>query len=227
MVRRLNVLAMGRGDLAGHGGEQRAVFVLSTRSYRYWQQQLHRADFAFGQFGENFTIDGLPDTDVCIGDRYRVAAHCSKSPNPESPVYRVGIRMDEPRMAALLVSHGRPGFYFRVLQEGEVEAGNEIFKVLEGPERMSVAEINQLLLALPRPSASKLERALRTSPRSAPVGGNLSKRFSNRTQKPGEWQRRLNIGQRTTSSLAGVPSFVRLANCVGVRQCIFAGAHLN
>lgn len=160
LVRRLNIDGDAQGDLAAHGGEHRAVFVYQIDSYRYWQDQLHRTNFTFGQFGENFTIDGLPDTEVCIGDHYRIGGALFEVTQPRVTCYRVGIRMDEPRMAALLVSHGRPGFYFRVLQEGEVQAGDEIAKVLEGPERMSVAEINELLY-LPGHSRQKLERALR------------------------------------------------------------------
>src|SRR5215468_3694326 len=160
MARRLNIDGDGQGDLSGHGGEQRAAFVYQLDSYRYWQDQLHRTDFTFGQFGENFTVEGLPDTEVCIGDRFRIGSALFEVTQPRVTCYRVGIRMDEPRMAALLVSHGRPGFYFRVLQEGEVEAGDEIVQVLEGPERMSVAEINGLLY-LPGHARSKLERALR------------------------------------------------------------------
>src|SRR5579871_4168801 len=160
MVHRLNVDGDGQGDLTGHGGEQRAVFIYQMDSYRYWEKQLHRADFTFGQFGENFTVDGLADTDVCIGDRYRIGDALFEVTQPRVTCYRVGIRMDEPRMAALLVSHGRPGFYFRVLEEGEVGSGDEIFKVSDGPEGMSVAEINELLY-LPGHPRLKLERALR------------------------------------------------------------------
>src|SRR4051794_1267465 len=72
MVRRLNIDGDAQGDLTGHGGEQRAVFVYQIDSYRYWQTQLHRTNLTFGQFGENFTVDGLPDTDVCIGDQFRI-----------------------------------------------------------------------------------------------------------------------------------------------------------
>ena len=72
MVRRLNIDGDGQGDLAGHGGEHRAVFVYQIESYRYWESELRRDDFTYGQFGENFTVDGLYDQEVCIGDRYRV-----------------------------------------------------------------------------------------------------------------------------------------------------------
>jgi ferredoxin-NADP reductase/MOSC domain-containing protein YiiM len=160
MVRRLNVEGDGQGDLVGHGGEHRAVFVYQIPSYRYWQTQFGRNDFVFGQFGENFTVDGLTDDEVCIGDRYRIGSALFEVTQPRVTCYRIGIRMNEPRMAALLVAHGRPGFYFRVLEEGEVAAGDEIIKVTEGPERMSVADINALLY-LPGHSRQQLVRALR------------------------------------------------------------------
>ena len=125
-VGRLNLDGDGQGDLAGHGGEHRAVFVYQIESYRFWQERLSRTDFVHGQFGENFTIEGLADDAVCIGDRYRIGSALFEVTQPRVTCYRVGIRMNEPRMPALLTSSGRPGFYFRVLQEGEVGAGDEI-----------------------------------------------------------------------------------------------------
>jgi ferredoxin-NADP reductase/MOSC domain-containing protein YiiM len=160
MVRRLNIDGDGQGDLAGHGGEHRAVFVYQIESYRFWQDRLGRSDFTYGQFGENFTVEGLSDDEVCIGDRYRIGEALFEVTQPRVTCYRVGIRMDEPQMAALLTSSGKPGFYFRVLQEGEVEAGDEIVKIADGLERMPVAEINALLY-LPGHSRQQLERALR------------------------------------------------------------------
>jgi ferredoxin-NADP reductase/MOSC domain-containing protein YiiM len=160
MVRRLNVDGDGQGDLAGHGGERRAVFVYQMDSYRYWQNQFGRNDFTYGQFGENFTVEGLSDAEVCIGDRYRIGGALFEVTQPRVTCYRVGIRLNEPEMAALLVKHGRPGFYFRVLDEGEVEAGDEITQVASGPERMSVFEVNTLLY-MPGHPRNQLERALR------------------------------------------------------------------
>jgi MOSC domain-containing protein YiiM len=160
MVRRLNIDGDGQGDLNGHGGERRAVFVYQMDSYRYWQSHLGRNDFIYGQFGENFTVDGLPDAEVCIGDRYRIGGALFEVTQPRVTCYRLGIRMNEPEMAALVVKHGRPGFYFRVLEEGEVEAGDEITQVASGPERMSVSEIDGLLYRPGHPR-DQLERALR------------------------------------------------------------------
>lgn len=159
-VRRLNIDGDGQGDVAGHGGEHRAVLVYQMESYRLWQSELGRNDFTYGQFGENFTVDGLPDQDVCIGDRYRIGTALFEVTQPRVTCYRVGIRMNEPQMAALLVARGRPGFYLRVLEEGQVEAGDEIVQVGIGPERMTVSEVNALLY-LPGHPRSQLERALR------------------------------------------------------------------
>jgi MOSC domain-containing protein YiiM/ferredoxin len=160
IVRRLNLDGDGQGDLIGHGGEQRAVLVYQIDCYRYWERELGRNDFDCGQFGENFTVEGLPDADVCIGDRYRIGSALFEVTQPRVTCYRVGIRMNEPRMAALLVAHGRPGFYFRVIEEGEVEVGDEIIKLASGAERMSVAEASALLY-LPGHRREELQRALR------------------------------------------------------------------
>src|SRR3989442_90882 len=159
-VKRLNVEGDGQADLGGHGGEQRAVFVYQVESYRYWEERLGRHDLTHGQFGENFTIEGLPDDEVCIGDRYRIGTALFEVTQPRVTCYRVGIRTNEPQMAALLTSSGRPGFYFRVLREGEVGAGDEIVQVGDAKERMTVAEINALLYSANH-ARDRLERALR------------------------------------------------------------------
>ena len=94
MVRKLDIDGDGQGDLAGHGGEQRAVFVYQMDSYHYWERLLGRNDFIFGQFGENFTVEGLPDNEVCIGDRYRIGDAIFEVTQPRVTCYRVGIRMN-------------------------------------------------------------------------------------------------------------------------------------
>jgi ferredoxin-NADP reductase/MOSC domain-containing protein YiiM/ferredoxin len=159
-VGKLNVEGDGQGDRAGHGGEQRAVFVYQMDSYRYWEHELGRHDFVYGQFGENFTVEGLGDDEVCIGDRYRIGTVTLEVTQPRVTCYRVGIRMSDARMPALLVSHHRPGFYFRVLEEGEVQAGDEIVKLAAGPEQMPVTEADALLY-LPGHPRQQLLRALR------------------------------------------------------------------
>jgi len=160
MVRTLNVDGDGQADLAGHGGEQRAVFIYQQASYRYWEKFLGRSDFTFGQFGENFTVEGLADDEVCIGDRFSIGDAVFEITQPRVTCYRLGIQMNEPRMPALLVAHRRPGFYFRVMQEGEVGAGDDIEKISDGPEHLTVAAADALLY-LPGHSQEQLEQALR------------------------------------------------------------------
>jgi len=160
LVRRLNIDGDGQGDLAGHGGQNRAVFVYQLESYQYWQQQLGRDDFTYGQFGENFTVRGLADDQVCIGDRFRIGDALFEVTQPRVTCYRVGIRMNDARMPAMLVSHHRPGFYLRVLREGAVQAGDQIVKVAAGAEAMTVAEIDALLY-LPGHPRQQVLRALR------------------------------------------------------------------
>jgi ferredoxin-NADP reductase/MOSC domain-containing protein YiiM len=160
VVRRLNIAGDDQADRQGHGGEHRAVFVYQAEAYRYWQTQLGRDDFVLGQFGENFTVEGLADDDVCIGDRYRIGTALFEVTQPRVTCYRLGIRMAEPRMPALVVAHHRPGFYMRVVEEGEVGAGDEITLIARGPESMTVAAIDALLYTADHPE-SELERALR------------------------------------------------------------------
>ena len=160
LVRRLNIDGDGQGDLSGHGGEHRAVFVYQLDSYRHWEKELARSDFVCGQFGENLTVEGLSDHAVCIGDRYRIGSALFEVTQPRVTCYRVGIRMQEPRMASLLVAHGRPGFYMRVLEEGEIGSGDPITRVAQGSGQMTVAEVNALLYKPGHPRR-ELERALR------------------------------------------------------------------
>jgi ferredoxin-NADP reductase/MOSC domain-containing protein YiiM/ferredoxin len=160
MVRRINIDGDDQADRLAHGGEHRAVFVYQIESYRYWERELGRDDFTCGQFGENFTVEGLADDEVCIGDRYRIGGALFEVTQPRVTCYRVGIRMEEPAMPSLLVAHHRPGFYLRVLEEGPVQAGDAIVKVADGPERLTVAQVDALLY-LPNKSRALLERALR------------------------------------------------------------------
>ena len=169
-------------------------------SYHYWQEQLHRTGFEYGQFGENFTIEGLPDDAVCVGDRYQIGSALFEVTQPRVTCYRVGIRMNEPRMAALLTGSGRPGFYFRVLREGDVGAGDEIVKAGEATERMTVAEINALLYSPPHPR-ERLERALRIEALSPGWRGSFEALLQVRpTETRASRRQRLRIRQHRDSS---------------------------
>src|SRR4029078_10509669 len=145
MVRRLNIDGDGQGDLAGHGGEQRAVMVYQTESYDYWRDYLGRDDLRPGNFGENFTVNGLADRDVCIGDRYRIGEAEFEVTQPRVTCFRVGMRLGVPEMPNLLVSQHRPGLYFRVITKAVARAGDEIVRPRRGPHELSVADTDALL----------------------------------------------------------------------------------
>jgi ferredoxin-NADP reductase/MOSC domain-containing protein YiiM len=145
MVRRLNLDGDGQGDLAGHGGEQRAVMVYQTESYDFWKTYLSREDLKPGHFGENFTITDLADDEVCIGDRYRIGDAEFEVTQPRVTCFRVGLRLNEPEMPNLLVAEHRPGFYFRVITEGHVRAGDDIVRTRRGRHELSVSDVDALL----------------------------------------------------------------------------------
>jgi ferredoxin-NADP reductase/MOSC domain-containing protein YiiM len=145
MVRKLNIDGDGQGDRAGHGGEQRAVMVYQTESYDYWSRFLGRDDLWPGHFGENFTITGLADDEVCIGDRYAIGEAEFEVTQPRVTCFRVGMRLGEPDMPNLLVAHHRPGFYLRVIAEGRVQAADAIVRTRRGRHELTVADIDALL----------------------------------------------------------------------------------
>ena len=159
MVRRLNVDGDGQGDLAGHGGEQRAVMVYQTESYEFWKKYLRRDDLGPGHFGENLTVTGLADDEVCIGDRYRIGTAEFEVTQPRVTCFRVGLRLNEPEMPNLLVSQHRPGFYLRVIAEGRVCAGDDIVRTARGRHELSVADIDALLY-LPNRNIEHLRAAI-------------------------------------------------------------------
>ncbi|OBH64252.1 MOSC and FAD-binding oxidoreductase domain-containing protein [Mycobacterium sp. E2479] len=159
MVRRLNIDGDGQGDLAGHGGEQRAVMVYQSESYEFWKSHLGRDDLRAGHFGENFTVTGLADDDVCIGDRYRIGDAEFEVTQPRVTCFRVGLRLGEPDMPNLLVSQHRPGFYFRVITEGRVQAGDDIVRTRRGRHELSVADVDALLY-LPDRNVETLRKAI-------------------------------------------------------------------
>ena len=214
MARRLNLDGDGQGDLAGHGGEHRAVMVYQLDSYRHWQEQLQRQDFEYGQFGENLTVDGLPDNEVCIGDRYRIGGALFEVTQPRVTCYRVGIRMANPQMPSLLVSHKRPGFYFRVIEEGEIGAGDEIVKVADGPEQVTVAELDGLLY-LPGHPREQLQRALRIPALSAGWKGSLEALVADGgTDKQGNAGLAPSVASARVAGLSAAP---RCSHSAGVR----------
>jgi len=145
VMRKLNLEGDGQADLVNHGGLHRAVYVYTVENYDYWGRELGRDDLSFGQFGENFTVEGMTEDDVHIGDVFRVGDALVEVSQPRPPCFKLGIKMAMPRFPKLFLASGRVGFYLRVLEEGEVGEGDEIERVRRDPERLTVRETSHLL----------------------------------------------------------------------------------
>ena len=144
-ARTLNLDGDRQADLVGHGGEMRAMLVYSHENYDYWAKELGRGDFVFGQFGENFTVEGMLDEHIHVGDRFRIGTALFEVSQPRVPCYKLAMKMGVEGFYAQLLKSGRPGFYFRVLEEGSVGAGDEIQLVESDPIGVTVREASNLL----------------------------------------------------------------------------------
>lgn len=144
MLRKLNLDGDGQADLDNHGGVHRAVYVYSVENYEYWQDRLGRDDFSFGQFGENFTVEGMPEDEVCVGDVFRVGGALVQVSQPRPPCFKLGIKMGMAPFPKLFLASGLMGFYLRVLEEGEVGAEDAIERVESDSERMTVRKMSDL-----------------------------------------------------------------------------------
>ncbi|MCA1718454.1 MAG: MOSC domain-containing protein [Actinobacteria bacterium] len=160
MLRKSNLDGDGQADLENHGGVDRAAYAYSIENYDHWRRELGRNEFAFGQFGENFTVEGMMEDEVHIGDVFRVGEALVEVSQPRPPCFKLGIKMGMPGFPKLFLASGRVGFYLRVLEEGEVGAGDVFERVESDPERMSVREMSHLLFFEPK-NLEGAKRALR------------------------------------------------------------------
>jgi MOSC domain-containing protein YiiM len=160
MLRRLNLDGDGQADLEAHGGPDKAVYAYPCEHYAYWSGELGRDDFSFGQFGENFTTEGLLEDAVCIGDVYRIGGALVEVSQPRAPCYKLAHKMNLPTFVKQFTKAERVGFYLRVLEEGEVCAGDAITRISGGPEQMSVREVFHLL-HFDKRNTAQAQRALR------------------------------------------------------------------
>jgi len=145
MIRKLNIDGDGQADLVAHGGEFKAVYAYPYEHYATWQSETHRSDFTYGQFGENLTTTGLLETEVFVGSKYRMGDALLQVTQPRVPCYKLAIRMNDPKFTKLFMQAQRTGFYLRVLEEGEIGAGDKIELIEVAPQQLSVWTINNLL----------------------------------------------------------------------------------
>ena len=144
MLRTLNLDGDRQVDLKGHGGIYKAACVYTIENYDHWKRELGRSDFRIPQFGENFTVEGMPEDNIHVGDVFRVGNAQVEVTQPRVPCYRLGIKMEDPKFPRKFLQSCLVGFYFRVLEEGEVSAGDTIELVKKDPQELSVRAICHL-----------------------------------------------------------------------------------
>jgi MOSC domain-containing protein YiiM len=140
-VGQLNLEGDQQSDLSVHGGVEKAVYAYSSEHYAFWREELPEMDLPWGAFGENFTTEGLLDETVHIGDRLRVGSAEFVVTQPRMPCFKLGIRFNRPDIVKRFLQSGRTGFYFAVLKEGEVTAGDSIELVKRDGNGVTVADI--------------------------------------------------------------------------------------
>ena len=158
----LNLDGDGQADLVGHGGIYKAAYAYSVENYDYWKRELGPTDLAFGQFGENFTVEGMLEDEVNVGDVFRVGGALVEVTQPRVPCYKLGIKMGLRGFEKKFLASRRVGFYLRVLEVGEVGAGDTFDRVRTDPVRMTVREICGLLYFDPK-NLEGARKALRIS----------------------------------------------------------------
>lgn len=137
-LRRLNLEGDRQADLNVHGGEHKAVYVYPSEHYSYWARVLGRNDLGPSQFGENFTVEGLLEEHLNIGDVFRVGEALVQVSQPRTPCFKLGVRMGDAGFIARFIAENRTGFYVRVLEEGRVRAGDAITRVERAHDSISV-----------------------------------------------------------------------------------------
>ena len=145
MIRELNLDGDAQADLTVHGGAEKAVYGYASEHYEFWRKELPEVSFSWGQFGENLTTEGLMEDGLCIGDRLKVGSAILMVTQPRMPCYKLELRFDRLDMVKRFMASGRSGFYFSVVEPGEVTAGSEITFVSRDPARITVADIVSLI----------------------------------------------------------------------------------
>jgi len=146
-LRKLNVDGDRQADLSVHGGEFKAVYCYPLEHYAYWKEELPGRDLPMGSFGENFTIEGLLEASVHLGDRFSVGSAEVVVTQPRLPCYKLGVRFQSDDMVKRFLASGRMGFYLAVTREGDVGAGDEIRVVARDPNAVPVTEITRLYIS--------------------------------------------------------------------------------
>lgn len=160
MLRKLNLEGDRQADLSVHGGADKAVYVYPAEHYDYWRVELPGTPLPWGAFGENFTITGLLEDEINIGDRFRIGGAEVVVTQPRLPCYKLGVKFGRADMVKRFLASRRTGFYVAVLKEGEVAAGEAIELISRDENKVTVADITRLY-AFDKADTATLQRAIR------------------------------------------------------------------
>ena len=167
-LRKLNLDGDKQADLAVHGGVDKAVYSYPAEHYDYWRKQFPSMDLVWGMFGENFTTEGLMEDSVNIGDQFQIGSAKLVATQPRMPCYKLGVRFGRMEVIRQFMASGRPGIYFRVLEEGEVEAGDKIRTIRKDKNNVTVKDIVCLYITRDHIDIETMRRA--TKIRALPEG---------------------------------------------------------
>ena len=159
-VRRLNLDGDRQADLSVHGGAYKAVYAYPAEHYDYWRRRLPDMDLPFGMFGENLTVEGLFESEVNIGDRFRIGSAELTISQPRMPCYKLALKFGRDDMIKVFLRSGRSGFYFSVAKEGEVGAGDAIELIARDANNLTVADVVRLY-AKDKGDLETMKRAVR------------------------------------------------------------------
>ena len=160
-LKQLNLCGDRQADLSVHGGPYKAVYAYPSEHYSYWREQLPQADLPWGAFGENLTTEGLFEDSLYIGDQLRIGSALLQVTQPRVPCYKITIRFDRDDMIKRFIASHTSGFYFSVIEEGEIAAGSAIEIVHRDPAEVSVADISRLYFQHAHSEPELLQRAVR------------------------------------------------------------------
>lgn len=146
-LRKLNLDGDRQADLAVHGGEHKAVYCYPAAHYDYWRNELPGRELPMGMFGENFTADTPLEDSVHLGDRFSIGSAEVIVTQPRLPCYKLGLKFQSDDMVKRFLASGRTGYYFAVVREGEVAAGDEMIGIAQDPNGVTVSEITRLYVA--------------------------------------------------------------------------------
>ena len=149
----------GQADLSVHGGPTKAVYVYPNQHYTYWREELPDVELGWGHLGENFTVDSMDEESIYIGDEFRVGTTRLVVTEPRMPCFKLGVRFGRADMPKGFLQSGRSGFYFGVLEEGHVQAGDAVELISKHPDGLAVADVTSLY-TIERGNVALLKKAI-------------------------------------------------------------------